>query len=130
MKKFNNRFEDDSTTFSPQTHPTTSNITTGDLLRDAFLEFDRNSDGFISKDELRSVMSSFGYQVTSEELDAMVRKLVVYVEEVLVRICTKGHQKMYHPCITLGSIAPQITEIIVTIVFQSRMRSGTLEIHI
>jgi len=72
MKKFNNRFEDDSTTFSPQTHPTTSNITTGDLLRDAFLEFDRNSDGFISKDELRNVMSSFGYQVTSEELDAMV----------------------------------------------------------
>eukprot|EP00493_Phyllostaurus_siculus_P001673 UN01681 len=68
MKKFNSRFEDESTTFSPQTHPTTSNITTGDLLRDAFLEFDRNSDGFISKDELRSVMSSSGYQVTSEEL--------------------------------------------------------------
>merc|ERR1712189_16018 len=46
---------------------------TTDILRDAFLEFDQNSDGFISKEELSSVMSSFGYNVSQKELDEMVK---------------------------------------------------------
>ena len=74
MKKFNSGIVEETTfsSFNQQTNNTSPTTTNGNLLRDAFLEFDRNSDGFISKEELHSVMSSFGYVVTSQELDAMV----------------------------------------------------------
>ena len=48
-------------------------LNTDDILRDAFHEFDHNADGFISKEELGNVMSSFGHVVSNEELDAMVK---------------------------------------------------------
>jgi calmodulin len=77
MKQFNSGIVDQTFSSSNQqpnntTTPTTTATANGNILRDAFLEFDRNSDGFISKEELHSVMSSFGYVVTSQELNAMV----------------------------------------------------------
>merc|ERR1711962_833782 len=67
MKMVNDFTTQQSSAFS------TSNQQTTDILRDAFLEFDQNSDGYISKDELHNVMSSFGYDVTQKELDEMVK---------------------------------------------------------
>merc|ERR1711962_1552194 len=67
MKMLNDFTSQQSSAFS------TSNQQTTGILRDAFLEFDHNSDGYISKDELHSVMSSFGYNVSQQELDEMVK---------------------------------------------------------
>merc|ERR1712002_328981 len=53
--------------------PHQENQSATNVLRDAFLEFDQNSDGFISKEELHSVMVSFGYNVSSQELNEMVK---------------------------------------------------------
>merc|ERR1711962_1193145 len=67
MKMVNDFTTQQSSAFS------TSNQQTTDILRDAFLEFDQNSDGYISEDELHNVMCSFGYDVTQQELDEMVK---------------------------------------------------------
>lgn len=42
-------------------------------LREAFAEFDQNSDGFISKEELLNVMTNFGHMISNDELDAMIK---------------------------------------------------------
>ena len=56
-----------STTMTSSDKPYTS------ALRDAFAEFDANNDGFISRDELLNVMTSFGHEISDEELDNMIR---------------------------------------------------------
>merc|ERR1712136_174223 len=68
MKMLNDFNSEQSSEFSSSSQQNTT-----DILRDAFLEFDQNSDGFISKEELSSVMSSFGYNVSQKELDEMVK---------------------------------------------------------
>ena len=43
-------------------------------LKDAFAEFDKNSDGYITKDELAGVMRNFGHDIISaEELDEVMK---------------------------------------------------------
>ncbi|KAH7101568.1 calmodulin [Auriculariales sp. MPI-PUGE-AT-0066] len=42
-------------------------------IREAFAVFDRDGNGFISAQELRSAMSKFGEQVTPAEVDDMIR---------------------------------------------------------
>merc|ERR1711937_751336 len=42
-------------------------------LREAFAEFDQNSDGYISKEELGEVMKNFGHLATNEELESMIK---------------------------------------------------------
>ncbi|KAJ9254425.1 hypothetical protein DTO271D3_3859 [Paecilomyces variotii] len=43
-------------------------------LREAFVIFDRDSNGYISASCLRQVMNSFGVQVTDSEVDEMLRR--------------------------------------------------------
>jgi len=42
-------------------------------LRKAFSEFDQNSDGYISKEELLNVVTNFGHVIANEELDNMIK---------------------------------------------------------
>lgn len=43
-------------------------------LREAFAEFDKNSDGYITKNELAGVMANFGHEIiTQEELDEVMK---------------------------------------------------------
>ena len=43
-------------------------------MRATFRVFDRNDDGYIQVDELKSAMKALGNKVTDKELDDMVRK--------------------------------------------------------
>merc|ERR1711953_774126 len=43
-----------------------------DTLKDAFRIFDKDDDGFISVEELRSIMKNLGDKMTDEELDEML----------------------------------------------------------
>ncbi|XP_062503825.1 uncharacterized protein LOC134180645 [Corticium candelabrum] len=43
-------------------------------LREAFKEFDKDGNGVITPDELRSVMKSMGEKLTDSELDEMIKK--------------------------------------------------------
>lgn len=43
-------------------------------LREAFVIFDRDGNGYISASCLRQVMNSFGVQVTDSEIDEMLRR--------------------------------------------------------
>ena len=43
-------------------------------LREAFRVFDKDGNGFISLDELKSVMRSLGENLTEEEFDVMIRE--------------------------------------------------------
>ncbi|XP_077341751.1 uncharacterized protein LOC143987097 [Lithobates pipiens] len=43
-------------------------------VREAFREFDKDSDGFITADELRLIMVNYGYKATDEDLDEMIRE--------------------------------------------------------
>ena len=43
-------------------------------IREAFKVFDRDSDGFISAEELTHVMSTLGENLTQEEIDEMSRE--------------------------------------------------------
>ena len=45
---------------------------TDEEIRDAFLEFDRDCDGYLSHRELKLAMSNFGERMTDEEVDAMI----------------------------------------------------------
>ncbi|KAL9538698.1 hypothetical protein MBANPS3_010735 [Mucor bainieri] len=47
--------------------------TENDLL-EAFKVFDKDQDGSITQDELRSVMSNLGQKLTSQELDEMIKE--------------------------------------------------------
>ena len=40
--------------------------------RQTFKVFDKNNDGFITADELKQVIESFGHNLTDEELDEML----------------------------------------------------------
>ena len=42
-------------------------------LQDAFSEIDKNSDGFISKEELKSVMLNCGQIISNQEVDEMIK---------------------------------------------------------
>ena len=44
-------------------------------LREAFKEFDKDSDGHITKDELTSVMASFGNVISSADLDIALKSV-------------------------------------------------------
>lgn len=41
---------------------------------DTFKVFDKNNDGYINQDELRSVMSQLGEKLTAGELDEMIKE--------------------------------------------------------
>lgn len=41
-------------------------------LREAFTVFDKNSDGFISKQELSEAMENFGHMISNSELEEMI----------------------------------------------------------
>ena len=43
-------------------------------LREAFRVFDKDGNGFISLEELKSVMRSLGENLTEEEFDVMIRE--------------------------------------------------------
>ena len=43
-----------------------------DILKDAFRIFDKDDDGLISVEELRSIMKNLGDKMTDEELDEML----------------------------------------------------------
>lgn len=45
-----------------------------DELQVAFKEFDKDGNGFISRDELKEVMHSVGDMLTDDELDAMIKR--------------------------------------------------------
>ena len=45
---------------------------TQDILKDAFRIFDKDDDGFISVEELRSIMKNMGDKMTDQELDEML----------------------------------------------------------
>ncbi|XP_067682352.1 calmodulin-beta [Haliotis asinina] len=45
-----------------------------DELREAFLVFDKDGDGFISAKELRHVMTNLGEKLTDEEVEEMMRE--------------------------------------------------------
>ena len=49
-------------------------ITVTEELEEAFKVFDKDNDGFISPEELRSTMESMGETVSKEEIDAMIEK--------------------------------------------------------
>lgn len=42
-------------------------------LQDAFSEIDKNSDGFISKEELKSAMLNCGQIISNQEIDEMIK---------------------------------------------------------
>ena len=42
-------------------------------LKNAFSTFDKNADGFISKQELAEGMSNLGHIISSEELDDIIK---------------------------------------------------------
>lgn len=41
-------------------------------LKQTFSEFDKDPDGYISKEELFAVMSGFGYRVTENKIDRIM----------------------------------------------------------
>ncbi len=47
---------------------------TEDELKEAFLVFDKDGNGFISAAELRHVMTNLGEKLTDEEVDEMIRE--------------------------------------------------------
>ena len=51
-----------------------------DLLA-AFQQFDKNSDGFISKEELSEAMANFGHIISNEELDQIIKAVDIDVRE-------------------------------------------------
>ena len=42
-------------------------------LQDAFAEIDKNSDGFISKEELKSAILTCGQIISNQEVDEMIK---------------------------------------------------------
>mmetsp|Transcript_11850 Transcript_11850/g.1779 ORF Transcript_11850/g.1779 Transcript_11850/m.1779 type:complete len:100 (+) Transcript_11850:561-860(+) len=48
---------------------------TDDEIKEAFDTFDNDSNGFISAEEIRTIMDGMGEYVTDEEIDEMVRML-------------------------------------------------------
>lgn len=42
-------------------------------LREAFAEFDKNHDGYISKEELAETMKKFGQDISEDEIDLMIK---------------------------------------------------------
>lgn len=50
----------------------TSDMAAEDEIREAFRVFDRDGNGFISRDEMRSVMMNLGEKVTDEECNQFI----------------------------------------------------------
>jgi len=46
---------------------------TPSTLREAFAEFDKNHDGYISKEELAETMKKFGQDISEDEIDLMIK---------------------------------------------------------
>lgn len=46
----------------------------GEEIREAFHEFDKNGNGSISVEELHHVMTNLGEKLTDEEVDEMIRE--------------------------------------------------------
>ncbi|KAG9508888.1 Programmed cell death protein 6 [Fragariocoptes setiger] len=44
--------------------------------RNCFLSFDKDKSGYINRDELRQCLTAFGYQVTEDHINAVLRKFV------------------------------------------------------
>ena len=47
---------------------------TEDELKEAFRVFDKDSNGYISAEELRHVMTNLGEKLTEDEVDEMIRE--------------------------------------------------------
>jgi len=55
-------------------------VDTEDEIREAFRVFDKNNDGFISHEELKSMMSSLGENLSDKEVNEMIRQADKYVQ--------------------------------------------------
>ena len=51
-----------------------SDTDTEDELKEAFRVFDKDSNGYISAEELRHVMTNLGEKLTEDEVDEMIRE--------------------------------------------------------
>ena len=51
-----------------------NDIDTEDEIRETFLLFDKNGDGFITAKELRMVMHNLGEKITDEEINDMIQE--------------------------------------------------------
>jgi calmodulin len=59
-------------------------------LREAFRIFDEDNNGFISADELRRVLTSFGERLEDEEVEQMLREADIDCECHLLGLCFNG----------------------------------------
>ena len=56
------------------TYTYTQDTDTEDELKEAFRVFDKDSNGYISAEELRHVMTNLGEKLTEDEVDEMIRE--------------------------------------------------------
>lgn len=53
-------------------------------LKEVFSEFDKNSDGYISKEELNHAMLNFGHNISNEEIEQMIKLVDIDGKNVLL----------------------------------------------
>lgn len=53
-------------------------------LKEVFSEFDKNSDGYISKEELNHAMLNFGHIISNEEIEQMIKLVDIDGRNVLL----------------------------------------------